>query len=552
MQANPPSRERGLRGWRVATGLIAALVLVPVLALLVAALGGDAGLWPHLLAHVLPPTLFDTAVLLVGVGALVVLLGTGSAWLVTAYDFRGRGVLDWALLLPLAVPTYIVAYAYMDLLHPIGPVQTFIRGLFGLAGPQAFRLPEIRSLGGCVFVLGFVLYPYVYLTTRALFLMQSASLIEAARSLGAGRGGVFVRVAVPLARPAIAVGTSLALMETINDVGASEFLGARTLTISIYSTWVNRADLAGAAQIALAMLVVVAALLALEHAGRRRQHYAISAQRARRMSPQRLHGAAGLGALALGAVPVLIGFVAPTAYLIVETIERVRFAGFPPGLLRTARDTVVLSGIATVATVLLGLVVAYAARVAPGAWSRTAERVAGLGYALPGTVLAIGLLFPLGALDGLIADAGERWFGMAGGLLLLGSGAALVYAYSARFLAVAGGGLAAGLGRVAPALDQAARTLGERSGGVLRRIHLPLIRPAVAAAALLVFVDCMKELPATLLLRPLNLETLSTRLYAEAARGTYEEGAIAALIIVAAGLIPVLLLARVGRNATRA
>ncbi|MCR6702798.1 MAG: iron ABC transporter permease [Dokdonella sp.] len=546
-----PSRERGLRGWRVATGLIAALVLVPVLALLVAALGGDAGLWPHLLAHVLPPTLLDTAVLLAGVGALVVLLGTGGAWLVTAYDFRGRGVLDWALLLPLAVPTYIVAYAYMDLLHPIGPVQTFVRELFGLGGPQAFRLPEIRSLGGCVFVLGFVLYPYVYLTTRALFLMQSASLLEAARALGAGRGGVFVRVAVPLARPAIAVGTSLALMETVNDVGASEFLGARTLTISIYSTWANRADLAGAAQIALAMLVVVAALLALEHGGRRRQRYAVSAQRARRMTPQRLHGAAGLGALALGAVPVLIGFVAPTAYLVVETIERVRFAGFPPGLLRTALDTVALSGIATVATVSLGLVVAYAARVAPGTWSRSAERVAGLGYALPGTVLAIGLLFPLGALDGLIADAGERWFGAAGGLLLLGSGAALVYAYSARFLAVASGGIAAGLERVAPALDQAARTLGERSGGVLRRIHLPLIRPAVAAAALLVFVDCMKELPATLLLRPLNLETLSTRLYAEAARGTYEEGAIAALIIVAAGLIPVLLLARVGRNAPR-
>ncbi len=546
-----PSRERGLRGWRVATGLIAALVLVPVLALLVAALGGDAGLWPHLLAHVLPPTLLDTALLLVGVGALIVLLGTGSAWLVTAYDFRGRGVLDWALLLPLAVPTYIVAYAYMDLLHPIGPVQTFVRELFGLGGPQAFRLPEIRSLGGCVFVLGFVLYPYVYLTTRALFLMQSASLLEAARALGAGRGGVFVRVAVPLARPAIAVGTSLALMETINDVGASEFLGARTLTISIYSTWVNRADLAGAAQIALAMLVVVAALLALEHGGRRRQRYAVSAQRARRMTPQRLHGAAGLGALALGAVPVLIGFVAPTAYLVVETIERVRFAGFPPGLLRTALDTVALSGIATVATVSLGLVVAYAARVAPGIWSRSAERVAGLGYALPGTVLAIGLLFPLGALDGLIADAGERWFGAAGGLLLLGSGAALIYAYSVRFLAVASGGIAAGLERIAPALDQAARTLGERSGGVLRRIHLPLIRPAVAAAALLVFVDCMKELPATLLLRPLNLETLSTRLYAEAARGTYEEGAIAALIIVAAGLIPVLLLARVGRNAPR-
>lgn len=535
-------------GWRLAAGAIAALVLVPVLALVVAALGGDSGVWPHLLAHVLPPTLLDTTILLLGVGALVIALGTGSAWLVTAYDFRGRGVLDWALLLPLAVPTYIVAYAYMDLLHPIGPVQTLLRELLGRSGPQDLRLPEIRSLGGCVLLLGFVLYPYVYLTTRALFLMQSASLIEAARTLGTGRGGVFVRVALPLARPAIAVGASLALMETINDVGASEFLGARTLTISIYSTWINRSDLAGAAQIALAMLVLVAALLALERAGRRRQRYATAAQRARRMEPRRLHGPAAWSALVLGSVPVLVGFVAPSAYLVAETIKRVRFAGFPAGLLRTAFDTVLLAGTATLVTVLLGLVVAYAARIAPGAWSRAFERVAGLGYALPGTVLAIGLLFPLGLLDGLLADLGERWFGLGGGLLLLGSGAALVYAYSARFLAVASGGIAAGLTRVAPVLDQAARTLGSTGGGVLRRVHLPLIRPALAAAALLVFVDCMKELPATLLLRPLNVETLATRLYAEAARGTYEEGAIAALIIVVAGLVPVVLLARVGRS----
>jgi iron(III) transport system permease protein len=536
------------RGWLVAAALIALLVLAPLLALLLAALGGDGSLWPHLFAYVLPPTLLDTALLLGGVGLLVVVIGTGSAWLVSAHDFRGRALLDWALLLPLAMPTYIVAYAYMDLLHPIGPIQTALRALLDIDNPRDLSLPEIRSVGGCILLFGFVLYPYVYLTTRALFLMQSATLIDAARTLGLGRRAVFLRVALPLARPAVAVGASLALMEAINDVGASEFLGVRTLTISIYSTWLNRADLAGAAQIALAMLAVVAALLWLERAGRRRQSYATAAQRSQRMTPQRLRGGAGVAALLVGSVPVLVGFLIPLGYLIAESIKRIRFAGFPPTLLSTAFDTALLALAATLLTLLLGIVIAYATRIAPGPFARGCERLASFGYAVPGTVLAIGLLMPLGALDNLLGATLE-WLGHGGaGLLLLGSGAGLIYAYSARFLAVAAGGIESGLGRIAPSLDHAARTLGASEAGVLRRVHLPLIRPALAAAGLLVFVDCMKELPATLLLRPLNVETLATRLYAEAARGTYEEGVIAALIIVAVGLIPVVMLARVGRR----
>jgi iron(III) transport system permease protein len=538
------------RGWQFAAMIVAALVLTPVLALLFEALRGDVSLWPHLLTHVLPPTLIDTGLLLLGVGVLVIVIGTGCAWLVSAYDFRGRAVLDWALLLPLAVPTYIVAYAYMDLLHPIGPVQTALRALLGLSNPRDLQLPEVRSLGGCILVLGFVLYPYVYLTTRAMFLMQSASLIEAARTLGSGRRSVFLRVALPLARPAVAVGTSLALMEAINDIGASEFLGVRTLTISIYSTWVNRADLAGAAQIALAMLVIVVGLLLLERAGRRRQRYSIAAQRARRMTPQRLRGWHAIAAFVLGAVPVLLGFVIPGAYLIDQSIARLRFAGLPPALLEITLNTVLMAAIATAVIMLLGLLIAYCVRIAPGLLSRSLERGASLGYAIPGTVLAIGLLAPLGALDGWLGDRMESLFGFSGGLLILGSGAALIYAYSARFLAVSAGGIESGFARIAPSLDHAARTLGQSGSGVLRRVHLPLIRPALAAAALLVFVDCMKELPATLMLRPLNFETLATTLYGEAARGTYEDGAIAALIIVIAGLIPVMLLARVGRNAT--
>lgn len=540
----------GGRGWLIATGGIALLVLMPVAALVWTALGGDAGLWPHLLRHVLPPTILDTLLMLAGTGLLVIAIGTGSAWLVTAYDFRGRALLDWALLLPLAVPTYIVAYAYMDILHPIGPLQTGLRALLGLEGPRDLQLPDIRSLWGCVLLLGFVLYPYVYLTTRAMFLMQSASLLEAARTLGQGRHGMFLRVALPLARPAVAVGASLALMEAINDIGASEFLGVRTLTTSIYATWVNRSDLAGAAQIALTLLVIVAALLLLERAGRRRQRYNLSAQRARRMAPQQLRGWRAGTAFTLGFLPVLIGFLAPAIYLVGESVKRFRFAGFPPGLLEVTWNTVWLASLATVVTLLLGLVVAWSVRLRPGLPSRALERGASLGYAVPGTVLAIGLLLPLGWLDGWLGDTLEDHFGIVTGLLILGSGAALVYAYAARFLAVSTGSLESGLSRVPPSLDQAARTLGETPGSMLRRVHLPLIRPALAAAALLVFVDCMKELPATLLLRPLNLETLATTLYAEAARGTYEEGAIAALIIVLAGLLPVILLARVGRGQT--
>jgi iron(III) transport system permease protein len=538
-------------GWLVAACCVALLALLPVAALAFAAMGGDGSLWPHLLQNVLPAALKDTLLLLLGTGVLVVALGTGSAWLVTAYDFRGRRIFEWALLLPLAVPTYIMAYAWMDLLHPIGPLQTGLRSLLGLANPQDLRLPDLRSLPGCVLVLGFVLYPYVYLTTRAVFLMQASGLLEAARTLGQGPRAVFLRVALPMARPAIAVGTALALMEAINDIGASELLGVRTLTVSIYSTWVNRSDLAGAAQIALAMLAVVVVLLVIERLARRRQRYAGGAQKSRRMAPQRIGGSRAAAVAALLALPVLLGFVAPAGYLVAKAVERMRFAGFPPQLLEVTLDTLKLATLATAFTLLAAMAVIYALRLRPGGAAATFERIATLGYAIPGTVLGIGLLAPMGAADDLLASLIESVTGYVPGLLLLGTSVALVYAYSTRFLAVAAGNLEAGFTRIPAALDQAGRTLGATSSGVLGRIHLPLLRPALAAAALLVFVDCMKELPATLLLRPLDVETLATHLYAEAVRGTYEDGAIAALLILVAGLVPVILLSRVGAHAAR-
>ena len=535
-------------GWWLCAGISALLVLLPVGSLALHAAQGSGDLWPHLIDYVLPQALRDSALLLAGVGVLVVAIGSGTAWLVTACDFPGRRVLAWALLLPLAMPTYIVAFAYLDLWHPVGPLQVGLRALLGVDNPRDLRLPDIRSMGGCILLLGLVLYPYVYLPARALFQMQAAGLVEAARTLGAGPWRTFFGVALPLARPAIAAGASLALMEALNDIGAAEFLGVRTLTVSIYSTWINRSSLPGAAQIALCMLLVVVALIALERWARRHQRYAASGRQHARLQPRRMYGATGWLLCALVSLPVLLGFGLPVAYLVVEAAKRIHFAGIEMPLLRELLHTVGYSTAATLLATVLAFALAYALRLAATPVMRSVVRCAGLGYAVPGTVLAIGLLAPMAWFDTLVGDAAQSWVGISTGLLLSGSGAALVYAYVARFLAIGTGGIEAGFAKLPHSLDDASRSLGHGAGATAWRIHLPLSRPALAAAMLLVFVDCMKELPATLLLRPLNVETLATHLYGEAARGSYESGAVAALLIVLAGLLPIVVLTRMGQQ----
>lgn len=527
--------------WMVPALLAAGLALAPLANLVALAWGGGIGIWPHLLRYVLPPALANTALLLVGVGVVVIVIGTATAWLVTACRFPGRDLFAWALLLPLAIPTYIVAFVYVDLLHPIGPVQGLLRALLGIARPADLRLPDIRSLTGAAILLGLVLYPYVFLTTRALFLMQSGSLAEVARTLGVGPWGLLFRVALPLARPAVAVGAALALMEVLNDVGASAFLGVETLTLAIYATWTNQSDLAGAAQIALVLVAVVVGLVALERHGRRRQRYALAGQRARPLAPVQLRGGRAALAVVACALPVLLGFVVPAVHLAVESWRRIVFAGWPVSVMNEAMTTVALSACATVLAVLLGLMVAYGQRLAAGGGVASLGRLGLIGYAMPGTVLALGLLPVLGIVTTFAADLG---LGLAAGATLL-----LVTAYVVRFLAIASGNVETGFARLSPSLDHVARTLGHGPGATLRRVCLPLAIPSVAAATMLVFVDCMKELPLTLMLRPLNVETLATHLYGEAIRGTYEDGAIAALIIVAVGLGPVVLLSRIARRA---
>ena len=530
-------------GWTVFAAALAGIMALPLATIVALSLDPSQSVWPHLMRTVLPGALVDTGLLLAGVGGLTLLIGTGTAWLTTMYRFPGRGLLDRLLVLPLAMPTYIVAYTYVELLDFSGPVQRALRTLFGWHTVKDYWFPEVRTLSGAILVLSMVLYPYVYLAARASFVQQSICVLEVARTLGRTSAGAFWSVALPLARPALAAGLALALMECLNDLGAVQYLGVSTLTVSIYVTWLQRSSLAGAAQIALVALLFVAVLLAAERAARGKSQFHHTTGRYRSIPFSDLEGWRGYAAAACCALPVLLGFVAPFAVLLVQGLAHLSDA-FAAGFWRATGNSVGVAAVAAVTTVLVGLALAYARRLGPSLFVRAVVRSASLGYAMPGTVLALGLLIPLAALDNSI-DAGLRsHLGISSGLLLSGSLFVIVLAYTIRFLAVSLGALEAGFERLSPNLDAVARTLGETALSALWRVHMPLLLPALGAAALVVFVDAMKELPATLLLRPFNFETLATHVYSYAALEQFEQAALGALTIVAIGLVPVLLLHR--------
>lgn len=514
------------------------MVVLPIVALAAIAARGSGTLWPHLIAYVLPQAALETVLLLAGTGVVVIAVGTGTAWLVAAYRFPGRALLSWALLLPLATPAYIVAYAYMDLLHPVGPVQEVLRALLGLSGPQDLRLPEFRSLGGAILLFGFVLYPYVYLNVRANFLMQSPEVLEAARILGSSGPRLFLGMAVPLARPAIVAGSALALMETLGDLGAAELLGVQSLTVAVYVTWATRGSIEGAAQIALAMLLPVAALIAIAYVTRSGR--SVVAQRWRPLAARRLGPIAGIFATAACAIPVVVGFLVPAIHLGMLATTRVMERGVSPQLLSYAWNSARFAAIATVLAVAAGFVVAFCQRQTRIA---VPVRLAQVGYAVPGTVLAVGLLGIVSAADAAISFIGVE---SLRGLLLAASAIGVIMAYVARFLAIPASGIEAGYAKLPREVDEAAQAAGAGTADLAIRLHWPLLQPAIRMAALLMFVECVKELPATLLLRSLNTETLATFLYGEASRGVYEDGALAALGIAALGLLPILLLSRSG------
>lgn len=525
----------------------ALLVALPVATLLQLALSDQSSAMAHVLGTVLPAAARETALLLAGVAILTAFFGTGAAWLVTAFDFPLRRVLAIALVLPLAMPTYIAAAIYVEWLDAAGPVQSVLRFIAGVKTAAELPLPSVRSLPGAIVIMSAVLYPYVYLATRALFQMQSATLIEAARSLGAKPSRVFVRVALPLARPAIALGVSLCLLETLNDIGASEFLGVRTLTLSVMTTWLNRGSLEGAAAIACTMLIAVLALILVEVKARGERGYTSSVKKPRVLAPKNLTGAAGLGALAFCALPVLVGFILPGLFLSWQAIKRTVRGAIDPMLIEAFATTLILAGVATFGILLLARMIAAGQRLIGTRLARGLARVASLGYAIPGTVMALGLLTPIALMDNTLANLWRAMTGERLGLFLTGSGLAIILAYHARFLGIAIGAIETGYARISTHLDDAARMLGRDLGGIRRDVHGPLIRPALGTAALLVFVDAMKELPATLLLRPLNVETLATLVYADASRGIFEAGSLAALLIVLAGLGPIMLIARANR-----
>lgn len=536
-----PARAR-LEAWSLGALLIAGLVLLPILAVLWIALRPTENVWPHLIATVLPGYLANTFLLMAGVGVLTGVAGTGAAWLVTMYRFPGVRWLSWLLLLPLAVPAYVGAYALVDFLDYSGPVQVMLRELFGWQSARDYWFPDIRSRMGAVLVLSAALSPYVYLLARTAFREQSGGAHEVARALGASPWGVFLRVGLPLARPAIVAGMALAMMETVNDFGVVDYFAVQTLTTGIFTTWLAGGNAGGAAQIAAVILALVVLLVAVERASRRRGRRDAGARQHRLVVPQHLPGWRGYLAAGLCLVPVLAGFVLPISLMGHHALISVGRTS--PGLGRALFNTVVTAGGAAVLTVTAAIFLVYGVRLSGRALPRMILPLTGIGYAAPGAVLAVGILLPLARFDHMIADAVEALTGRDPGLLITGTAVAVIYAYFIRFFAIGQGAVDAAFTRISPTLPMAARSLGRTAGGALREVYLPLMRGTVGTALLLVFVDGAKELPATLLLRPFNYQTLAIRVHERASLENLTDAAPAALLVTLVGMVAVGLLAR--------
>jgi iron(III) transport system permease protein len=526
----------------IASVIIAVFMALPVMAVVVQLAFPAGDVWGHLAGTVLPRYLTNTAWLMVGVGAGVLCIGVGTAWLVAMCRFPGRRVWEWALLLPLAVPTYVIAYAYTDFLQFAGPLQSMLRETFDWSRSD-YYFPEVRSVGGAITLMTLVLYPYVYLLTRAAFLEQSVCVLEVGRTLGRGPWRLFGTVALPLARPAIAGGTALALMETLNDFGAVQHFGVDTFTTGIYRTWFGLGEPVAAAQLASLLLVFVVVLVVLERYSRGQAQFFNTSSRYQALPRFHLSGWRAALATAACALPVVLGFALPAGllgYMAVsdgDPLLGTRFLVF-------AGNSLTLATLAGFLAVALALVLGYSARFARDRLTTTAARVAAMGYAVPGSVIAVGVLQPLGFMDQQINVLGDRWFGMAPGLLLTGSLVALIYAYLVRFLAVSVNAVEGSLTRVTSSMDGAARTLGMTPTRTLTRVHLPMTRGSLLAAGILVFVDVMKELPATVILRPFDFDTLAVRAYELASDERLSQASTAALAIVAVGIVPVILLSR--------
>jgi iron(III) transport system permease protein len=504
--------------------------------------GATAQTWTHMASTVLPEYILTTLVLCAGVGVLTAALGVGAAWMVTHLDFPLRRSFEWALVLPLAMPAYVMAYAYTDFLQFAGPVQTALRQSFGWTRAD-YWLPDVRSLAGAVLMFAGVLYPYVYMLARTAFLERGGGVLEAGRSLGLSPLRSFFRVSLPMARPAVVGGVALALMETLADYGTVSYFAVQTFTTGIYRAWFSLGDRVAAAQLAMCLLGFVVLVLGLERASRGRARFHGTGLRRHPPRPPALTGWRAALAMAGCALPLVAGFALPCGLLLRMALTD-GDVQFGPRFVALARNSFVVAAVTALLAVALALLVAYARRLDPRPWTRAAHWAVGMGYALPGSVIAVGVLIPVARLDNALALWLHDAFGWNTGLLFTGTVAALVYAYLVRFMTPALQSVDAALHRVTPHMDDAARSLGLGPARALRRVHLPLLRRGLLTAALLVFIEVMKELPATLVMRPFNFDTLATQAYTLASDERLTEASTAALSIVAVGLLPLILLCR--------
>lgn len=538
-------RMRSIRPnrWSVATILIALLISTPIFTVASNLFVPTDDIWSHLASTVLDDYVLNSLYLMVGVGFGVFVIGVGTAWLVTMYDFPGQHFFEWGLLLPMAMPAYIMAYTYTDFLDYAGPFQSTLRNIFGW-GIGDYWFPEVRSLGGAILVMSLVFYPYVYLLARTAFLEQSVSLLEASRGLGSTAWQSFYKIALPLARPSIVAGMSLALMETLNDFGTVEYFGVQTFTTGIYRTWFGLGERTAAAQLAAFLLLFILVLIVLERWSRNKIDFKQSdSSRYRKLSGYSFSGTGRIMASISCLLPVLFGFLIPVIILFEMMISNfsqavdARFTEY--GL-----NSLILAGLTGFLAVIIALVMAYSRRLNPSPLTRASTRIGSMGYAIPGSVIAVGILIPLGWFDNTLDNWLRSTFSISSGLLFSGTIIALIFAYLVRFLAVSYNTVESSLGKITHSMDEAAQGLGYRFSTILRKIHMPMMSGSLFAAFMLVFLDVMKELPATLIVRPFNFDTLAVQVYRLASDERLAESSGAALAIVLVGIIPVILLSR--------
>lgn len=535
-------KRNRFNSWSISSALIALVLALPILTVFSFIFYPAGDVWRHLVETVLADYVINSITLMIGVGFGTLVIGVGCAWFTTHYTFPGRKFLIWALLLPLAMPAYITAYIYTGLLDFAGPIQTALRITFDW-NYDDYWFPEVRSLPGAIVILTLVLYPYVYLLSRSAFLEQSVSISNVSRLLGCTRWQSFYRVVLPIARPAIIAGLSLALMETLADYGTVQYFGVATFTTGIFRTWFGLGDSSAAAQLAGLLLGFVFILVVMERWSRRQAQYHHVDSRSQPLTLHQLSGGRGWLTTLLCSLPLLLGFLLPSGQLLywtLATAEQTINAEF----LQLVINSFAIAAFAALLAVVLSLILAYGKRRTPTTLVNSSVRVASMGYAIPGTVIAIGVMLPLAALDRSIDSWLREHWQLSSGLLLSGSLFALVFAYLVRFLSVSYQTVEAGLGKVRQSMDDAAASLGFRPRQILSKIHIPIIRGSLLTAALIVFVDVLKELPATLILRPFNFNTLAVRAYEMASDERLADSGPAAFAIVLVGLIPVILLSR--------